>query len=321
MKDFAKILVPVLAVLCLWPVINAGEALLFGVFVALVFGNPYRANTKSLTKTLLSLSVIGLGAGMNLIAVAKAGLSGLGYTAISIAMVIGVGLLIGRFLRTDKESSLLITVGTAICGGSAIAAVAPVIDAKAHNITVAMAVVFILNAVALLIFPAIGHHFNLSEHQFGLWSALAIHDTSSVVGAGSIYGPIALETGTTVKLARALWIVPLVLGIQYIHQRRPRVYDTMGEERVKPKPRYPFFILGFLAMAAIVTYIPSLQLAGHVVEFVARRLLVVTLFLIGANLTREAIREVGVKPLMQGLILWAIVTITTFAAIDTGLVY
>lgn len=320
MNGSAKILVPVLALLCFWPAINAGEALLFGVFIALVFGNPYLDKTKAMTKTLLSFSVIGLGAGMNLIAVAKVGLSGLGYTAISIALVMGVGLFLGRMIKSDKESSLLIAVGTAICGGSAIAAVAPVIDAKAHNITVAMAVVFILNAVALLVFPAIGHHFGLSEHEFGLWSALAIHDTSSVVGAGSIYGPIALETGTTVKLARALWIVPMVLVIQYIHQQRPRVYDTMGEERVKPKPRYPFFILGFLAMAGVVTYIPSLQPTGHVLEFIARRLLVVTLFLIGANLTREAIREVGVKPLMQGMILWVIVTITTFVAINAGVI-
>jgi uncharacterized integral membrane protein (TIGR00698 family) len=256
---------------------------------------------------------------MNLISVAKAGVSGIGYTAISIILVLAIGMILARILKTEKIAGMLITVGTAICGGSAIAAVAPVVDAKAHQISVSVAVVFILNAVALLVFPAIGHALNLTQEQFGLWSALAIHDTSSVVGASSQYGARALEIGTTVKLARALWIVPLVFAVQAWHNRSlQKLSDDEGG--VKAKPKYPWFILGFLAMAAMVTYVPALQPAGHMVEFAARRLLVVTLFLIGANLTIGTLKEVGPRPLLQGVILWVIVLAASLVAIKANLI-
>lgn len=314
-----KYLIPALAVLCAMPFINAGAALALGITAALLVGNPYMVTTRKLTKTTLSLSVIGLGAGMNLINVAQAGLSGIGYTAISIVLVLALGMGIAKLLKTEKVAGMLISVGTAICGGSAIAAIAPVIDAKPHQISVSVAVVFILNAVALLIFPMIGHALDLTQEQFGLWSALAIHDTSSVVGASAQYGARALEVGTTVKLARALWIVPLVFAVQAWHHRQ--IKQTAGEDaQTSAKPKYPWFILGFLAMAAVVTYVPALQGAGHIVELCARRLLVVTLFLIGANLTIDTIKEVGPRPLLQGVLLWVIVLIATLAAIKTNLI-
>jgi uncharacterized integral membrane protein (TIGR00698 family) len=287
-------------------------ALVLGVMVGLVFGNPYMEQTKKITPRLLAISIVGLGAGMNLMVVAQAGIAGLGYTAISIVLTMLAGLAIGVVLRTEREASVLLSVGTAICGGSAIAAVAPAINAKHHNISVALGVVFLLNAVGLLIFPVIGHYFDLSQTQFGLWSALAIHDTSSVVGAGTQYGPEALETGTTVKLARALWIVPLVFIIQAVWSRKYGAGDTAA------KRKYPWFILGFLAMAALVTWVPALGPAGEVIVMVARRLLVLTLFLIGASLTRDTLRAVGFRPLVQGVALWVLVAGISLCLIRNG---
>ena len=216
-------------------------------------------------------------------------------------------------MKTEPNTSLLITVGTAICGGSAIAAVAPVIRAKSEEVSVSLGIVFLLNALALFIFPAIGHHFHLSESQFGLWSALAIHDTSSVVGANLQYGPHALEVGTTVKLARALWIVPVTLIIGFL----TRTQNQTGEG-VAGKPKRPWFILGFVLISALVTWVPSLQAAGHQVEMIARRLLVLTLFIIGSNLSRKSLKAVGLKPLFQGLLLWMIVGATTLGSLLAG---
>jgi uncharacterized integral membrane protein (TIGR00698 family) len=317
-----KYLIHALALLCLYPAVGGGAALLLGIIYAVAFGNPYAEKTKRLTKRLLAVSIVGLGAGMNLATVAEAGAKGIGYTAVSIAATLGAGLAIGRLLRTEREASLLLSVGTAICGGSAIAAVAPAVNAKSHNISVALGVVFLLNALALFLFPMIGHWAGLSETQFGLWAALAIHDTSSVVGAGMKYGPQALAVGTTVKLARALWIVPLVFAVQAFY-RPPEAAAAIsadGAEGRKPPRQYPWFILGFLAMAAAVTFIPVLAAPGAQIAFAARRLLVLTLFLIGANLTPATLREVGARPLVQGVALWLLVAATTLAAIHAGLI-
>jgi uncharacterized integral membrane protein (TIGR00698 family) len=298
--------------LALAPFTPAAAALMGGAVLALTVGNPWRGLAQSWTHRLLPLAVIGLGADMNLRSVAKAGLHGLGYTALSLALVLALGWWLARLLKVERDASLLISVGTAICGGSAIAAVAPVLRAKEHEISIALATVFLLNAAALVIFPPIGHAAGLGQDAFGLWSALAIHDTSSVVGAGLAYGPRALEVATTVKLARALWIAPLTLGIGWIVARR-------GEASAEATPvKKPWFIAGFLAVAALVTFVPALRMPGHFVAIAARRLLVLTLFLIGAGLSREALRSVGLRPFLQGLLLWLIVGTLGLGVVKLG---
>lgn len=300
------------ALLALAPFTPAAAALVGGAVLALTVGNPLQGPTRTWTHRLLPLAVVGLGADMNLRAVAKAGLHGLGYTALSLTLVLALGLWLARRLKVDAEAGLLISVGTAICGGSAIAAVAPVIRAREQAISVALATVFLLNAAALVIFPPLGHAAGLSQDAFGLWSALAIHDTSSVVGAGLVYGPRALEVATTVKLARALWIVPLTLGIGwFLARRQPAAPDA-------PPVKKPWFIAGFLAMAALVTFVPILHAPGHLIAVAARRVLVLTLFLIGAGLSREAIRSVGLRPFLQGLLLWLIVGSLGLGAVRLG---
>ena len=317
-----RFLIPVLAVLCLLPFISPAFALVLGMATVWICGNPYLAVTKKLTKQLLAVSIIGLGAGMDLNVIAQTGLHGLYLTAFTIFGILAAGLLIGHCLRVNKQTSILIAIGTAICGGSAIAAAAPVLNAKDQNISVALGVVFILNAFALLIFPPLGHVLGLSQEQFGLWGALAIHDTSSVVGAAAHYGAGALETGTTVKLTRALWIIPLtfMLGL-YVHARPIKSDDDEEEDSgVKAAPKKPWFIFGFVIMAALVTYFPFLQSAGEVIHGLSKRVLILTLFLIGAGLTIDAIKTAGIKPLIQGSILWLLTLCGTFALIKLDLV-
>ena len=312
----AKFLIPVVALLVLSPFGSSAIALILGVAIAIFLENPYP--TKEYTNRLLTWSVIGLGAGMNLETVARVGMQGIGYTVISISAVFILGTLLQKAFKVEDDVGLLITVGTAICGGSAIAAVTPVIRAKPQSVSVALGTVFILNAVALILFPPIGHYFGMSEKAFGLWSALAIHDTSSVVGATVGYGKIAAEVGTTVKLARALWIVPVTLLIGYF--RKPVVDGTKGAgARVAAaKAKKPWFILGFLIAAALVTWIPELHAPGHWVEACAKRLLVLTLFFIGLGLSKSTLKQVGPRPLILGVILWLIVALSTFIAIQMG---
>ena len=299
--------------LALLPFTPAAAALVGGAALALTLGHPWQRQAQTWTHHLLPLAVVGLGADMNLRAVAKAGLHGLGYTALSILLVLALGWWLTRLLKVERDTGLLIAVGTAICGGSAIAAVAPVLRSRDHEISVALATVFLLNAAALVIFPSIGHLAGLGQEAFGLWSALAIHDTSSVVGAGLAYGPRALEVATTVKLARALWIVPLTLGIGWIVARRQ---DAPLDA---PSMKKPWFIVGFLAVAALVTFMPVLSFPGHIVALTARRVLVLTLFLIGASLSRTALRDVGLRPFLLGLLLWLIVGSLGLGAVKLGL--
>ena len=301
------------AALALAPWTSAAAALVGGAALALTVGNPSRRLAQAWTHRLLPLAVVGLGAEMNLRAVAKAGLQGLGYTAISILLVLVLGWWLARLLKVERDAGVLISVGTAICGGSAIAAVAPVLRAREQETSVALATVFLLNAVALVVFPPIGHAAGLGQDAFGLWSALAIHDTSSVVGAGLAYGPRALEVATTVKLARALWIVPLTLGVGWLVSRR------LPASPEAPPTKKPWFIAGFLGMAALVTFVPGLQMPGHGLALVARRVLVLTLFLIGAGLSREALRDVGLRPFLQGLVLWLLVGALGLSAVKLGL--
>jgi len=306
-------LVPLGAVLALMPFVSAGEALLAGMALALGVGNPFAAYTRRATHGLLSLAIVGLGAGMDLRKVAHAGFHGLGYTFASIAVCLCLGMLIARLLGVPRTPALLISVGTAICGGSAIAAVVPLLKPRDNECSVALGTVFILNAVALFLFPALGHGLALGQTQFGLWSALAIHDTSSVVGAASHYGAEALEVATTVKLARALWIVPLTFAIG-AWQRHSHGASEAG------KPKRPWFILGYLAAAAFVTFFPGLKPLGGAVFSAAKQVLVLTLFLIGANLSRQALRSVGPRPFAQGVVLWAVMGGLSLGGILLGLI-
>lgn len=289
-------------IICLYPKITSPIALLLGITISLVFGNPYLARAKKLTKPLLAWAIIGLGAGVNLGVVVKAGTSGIVFTFLSLTATLIVGHLIGKWLKTDSETSTLLNVGTAICGGSAIVAVSNAIQAKDNSTSIALAVVFILNAIALLIFPTLGHHFRLSEDQFGHWAALAIHDTSSVVGASMQFGTHALEVGTTVKLVRALWIIPVTLLFAKIFNRSAKI-------------QFPFFILGFVFTSALVTYFEFLQPIGNQVEWIARRALVIALYLIGSGLTMASIRAVGAKAIAQGILLWILVMVGSFFAV------
>lgn len=298
-----------LALVSLAPFVTAPMALVGGIVFSLVWGNPFPAQTKQWQTWLLQASVVGLGAGMNLLVVAKVGSRGVGMTLAGLTATIGLGLFFAKLMKTERTTSLLISVGTAICGGSAIAAVAPAIGAKSHQASVSLAVVFLLNAAALLVFPAVGHQVNLGPEAFGLWSALAIHDTSSVVGASTLFGPAALAVGTTVKLARALWIIPLTLLLARVWKH---------EEAHAGKPKRPWFILGFVAVAALVTFVPFLTQPGQWVAVGARHVLVLTLFLVGAGVSRDAMKQVGARPLLLGVLLWVVVASATLAAIVFG---
>ncbi len=333
-------ILPLLGLLCLipgghdlpglvlpWPSIPSWMALLLGLALALSLGHPHGARTKVLTPKLLSFSVIGLGAAMNLREVARVGLQGFAYTVLGISLTLLLGLLIGRWLKVHAKAATLIAVGTAICGGSAIAAAAPVLQAEDEDMAMALGTVFLLNASALLLFPLVGHLLHMPERSFGLWSALAIHDTSSVVGASSGYGPVALMVATTTKLARALWIVPLTLGLGAYPemlgalQRDRADKDAPTGPTAKGKAKRPWFILGFLAAAALVTYLPLLKPAGAWVSALARRSLVLTLFLIGAGISREALKRVGLRPFLQGLLLWILVGGATLGAIQANWIH
>lgn len=280
-----------------------GVAVIAGIIFAVSWGNPFAGLTGKFSSTLLGLAIVGMGAGMNLDKVLAAGLNGFVYTLIGIALGLGLGSLLGKRLKIDKNCSWLVSVGTSICGGSAIAAAAPALKAKAGDVALASATVFTLNAVALLIFPWIGKMLNFSQTEFGYFAALAIHDTSSVVGATFQYGEEALEIGTTVKLARALWIVPVTLFIATFVADK----EEDGEKR-KFKLKVPWFIPGFLIAAAIVTYLPCTAAVGGFFKEISKYLMVFTLFIIGANLSREKLKELGIRPLIHGVLLWLILS-------------
>ncbi len=288
------------------PFVSPTVALLAGAGLALTIGNPLLALTRQYTPKLLAYSIVALGAGMNLVAVSQAGLHGFGYTLVSITGTLLLGTLISRWIKTDTETGMLVSVGTAICGGSAIAAVASATRAKDSSVSVALATVFLLNAAGLILFPIFGRALGLSQAQFGLWSALAIHDTSSVVGATLAFGPQALQIGTSVKLARALWIVPLTFLFGWLEVRKQAGSTPIA------KPRRPWFILGFVIAAAIVTWIPQLKTSGEVVAAMGKRGLVLSLFCIGSGLTVATLRAVGFRPFVQGICLWIIVASLAF---------
>ncbi len=287
--------------------ISPPVALTLGILFGLSFPHPYINESRGIARTLLQGSVVALGFGMNLHEVLKAGRSGFLYTAMGITFALLLGLALGRLLRVRGNSSFLITAGTAICGGSAIAAVGPILQANEEEMAVSLGTVFILNSIALLIFPAIGGALHLSQTRFGLWAALAIHDTSSVVGATAKYGTQALVIGTTVKLARALWIVPLALATAAIKHNRSRI-------------QFPWFILLFLLAAVINTYVSAFSRITPSLFTLGRLGLTATLFLIGSGISRSTMKEVGWRPLLQGVLLWLCVGLTSLYFIRTGFI-
>ncbi len=293
--------------LCATGVVSPPMALLLGLAYGFSFLHPYHVDSRNLSRFLLQASVVGMGFGMNLHDVLRAGRSGLAYTALGIAFALGFGLLAGHLLHVNRKTSFLITAGTAICGGSAIAAIAPIIQADSEETAVSLGTIFTLNSIALLVFPAIGWALHLTQSQFGLWSALAIHDTSSVVGATSRFGPMALVVGTTVKLTRALWIVPVSMGAAVLTRSKSRIH-------------WPWFILFFCLAAVFNTYLPSLASVSGILGNLGKLGLTATLFLIGTGLSTATLKRVGVRPLVQGVILWIVVAISSLYLIGTGVI-
>ncbi len=295
--------VVLLSILSLTPLVSAPLALLMGFIVVEFIGNPFEIHTKKLTTYLLQISVVGLGFGMNVDEALKAGKEGFIFTIISIVSVLSLGFVLTKIFKIEKITGYLISAGTAICGGSAIAAISPLVKAKSNQISVALGVVFILNSVALLVFPFIGHSFGLTQHQFGIWSAIAIHDTSSVVGAASKYGNEALQTATTVKLTRALWIIPLsVLTATFFRN---------SDQKIK----IPWFIFLFIIAICINTYIPQTSLFAALLVKMAKAGLTLTLFLIGLGLSVKTIKSVGAKPLIMAIILWIFISVASLSFI------
>ena len=288
--------------LCLSPAMGPPLALLLGLVLALTIGDPFAAWNRQATNWLLKASVVGLGFGMNLQHAIAAGKDGLVFTVFSIVLTLMLGWILAKWLRVDGISAFLISSGTAICGGSAIAAVSPIVRANGKQMTVALGTVFILNSVALLIFPLLGHLLDMSQHQFGLWCAIAIHDTSSVVGAGAAYGEEALQIATTVKLQRALWIIPLSL-------------ITALAMKGGGKVTLPWFIGSFIAAMVFSSYFPEYATVYGWLALAAKRGLTLTLFLVGASLTLETMRAVGVKPMVLGILLWVLISVMSLIAI------
>ena len=280
-------------------------ALLMGLAYGFTFVHPFHVDARQLSKLLLQASVVGLGFGMDLHQVIQAGRSGLVYTAASICLALGLGLGLGKLIAVKQRTSLLISAGTAICGGSAIAALAPIAGAGEDEIAVSLGTVFILNSIALFVFPPIGIALHLSQVQFGLWSALAIHDTSSVVGAAARYGAVALAVGTTVKLARAMWIVPVSIGTSLVQKSNAKV-------------QWPWFILLFCLAAVANTYLPMFHSVYPTLKHLGMIGLTVTLFLIGTSISKKTLRLVGVRPLVQGLVLWIVVAAGSLELIRAG---
>jgi uncharacterized integral membrane protein (TIGR00698 family) len=308
-----KIIFAVGVLACLTPWVSPPLALVLGLIIALFVGHPFLHLNYKATNILLQVSVVGLGFGMNAAIALRAGKEGFVFAVASIIGTLSVGLLLGRLLHTEKKTSLLISGGTAICGGSAIAALSPVIRAEERQVSVALGTIFILNSVALFLFPFIGHLLHLSQTQFGLWSAIAIHDTSSVVGAAGRYGPEALQIATTVKLARALWIIPVsLLAALFFRQRRNAAHPAGGTTRAKIK--IPYFIGLFVLAILLNTWFPIPAL-NHAIVGASHAGLTLTLFLIGSGLTVQVLKNTGVKPLLQGIILWALISVITLWAI------
>ena len=299
-KNFLKILFIILAALCFSPVVSPPIALFLGIIFVNIFGQVFNAD--KIIKIVLQVSIVGLGFGINLKQALQAGSEGFLFTVFSITLIVVLGIVLGYIFRIDKIITQLISFGTAICGGSAIAAIAPILKADGKQTSVSLGIIFLLNALALFIFPEIGQYFHLSQNQFGIWSAIAIHDTSSVVGAASKYGHEALQTATTVKLARALWIIPISFVLSFLNKSGGKI-------------KIPYFI-GFFVLAILVnSYFPAIkEVTDYVVDF-SKSSLKVALFLIGTGLSFQNLKNIGIKPLLLGIILWIVISVISLFAV------
>ena len=289
-----------MAALCFFPIVSPPIALFLGIIFVNIFGQVFNAD--KIIKIVLQVSIVGLGFGINLKQALQAGSEGFLFTVFSITLIVVLGIVLGYIFRIDKIITQLISFGTAICGGSAIAAIAPILKADGKQTSVSLGIIFLLNALALFIFPEIGQYFHLSQNQFGIWSAIAIHDTSSVVGAASKYGHEALQTATTVKLARALWIIPISFVLSFLNKSGGKV-------------KIPYFI-GFFVLAILVnSYFPAIkEVTNYVVDF-SKSSLKVALFLIGTGLSFQNLKNIGIKPLLLGIILWVVISVISLFAV------
>ncbi len=289
-----------MAALCFFPVVSPPIALFLGIIFVNIFGQVFNAD--KIIKIVLQVSIVGLGFGINLKQALQAGSEGFLFTVFSITLIVVLGIVLGYIFRIDKIITQLISFGTAICGGSAIAAIAPILKADGKQTSVSLGIIFLLNALALFIFPEIGQYFHLSQNQFGIWSAIAIHDTSSVVGAASKYGHEALQTATTVKLARALWIIPISFVLSFLNKSGGKI-------------KIPYFI-GFFVLAILVnSYFPAIkEVTDYVVDF-SKSSLKVALFLIGTGLSFQNLKNIGIKPLLLGIILWVVISVISLFAV------
>lgn len=310
MKQSAKYIYILLIVLILFPFkelglpqITAPIALLLGLVFAFIFTNPYPKFNKKTSKYLLQVSVVCLGFNMNLHESLRSGSEGMLFTVVSVIGVMVLGVMVGYWMHINRKTAYLISSGTAICGGSAIAAVGPVLKANENEMAVSLGVIFILNSIALFIFPPLGHLLDMSQEQFGTWAAIAIHDTSSVVGAGESYGESALQIATLIKLTRALWIIPLAIATMFIFRDK------------SSKISVPWFIFIFVLAMVVNTYVALPEAFVSVMVWIARRGMVLTLFLIGASLSLASIKSVGVKPLLQAVILWIVISMSSLAVV------
>ncbi|MDE6811837.1 MAG: putative sulfate exporter family transporter [Muribaculaceae bacterium] len=330
-QNIGKVLYWVLLIIVFFPFkavgfpdfITAPVGLALGLVFAIIFGTPYPKVNRVLSKTLLQASVVGLGFGMNLIKSLQSGAEGMIFTVASVIGVMVIGILLGNYMRINAKTGYLISAGTAICGGSAIAAVGPVVGADKDEMAVSLGVIFILNAIALFIFPPMGHFFGLTQEQFGTWAAIAIHDTSSVVGAGAAYGPEACDIATLIKCTRALWIIPLAFFTMWFFPKlNARKMAAEGGEAAKAKVSIPWFIIYFVLDMILNTYTrDSWSVLPGVYDFIydlARKCLVAVLFAIGAGLSLRVIRSVGVRPLIQAVTLWIFIgAISLFVVMTT----
>ena len=303
LTKYNKSLFILLFIFCLMPFVSPAVALFLGLALGMTAGQPFPKFSKKTSKYLLQFSVVGLGFGMNLHESLRTGKEGMLFTVVSVVAVLALGMYLGKRLMMDRKTAYLISAGTAICGGSAIAAVAPVVKANDNEMSMSLGTIFILNAIALFIFPPIGHLLGLSQEQFGMWAAIAIHDTSSVVGAGAAYGEQALEIATMVKLTRALWIIPVTIATMFIFKQKGA------------KISIPWFIFFFILAMVANTFLTIPETITSSLVWLAKKGLTVTLFLIGAGLSKKVIKQVGVRPMVQGVILWVFIGLISLGVI------